>query len=139
MSLGLITIDLTIAGVTQFVDASAVVTFAEVTVSSLVDENVRIRGFSYNSAGASHEVSLVLTRPGVATGTSADIVLVAESGINSFARFCDVIVPREYGIIDTSQPPLVQSTGILPYTVFFSTTGKTGNGTFILWYDFFTP
>ncbi len=139
MSMGLITVDITIAGAVEFVRTSPVVTFAEVTASTTVDQQIRLRGYSYNSTGAAHSVDLRLTRPPGPSGTSADIILVQEDGVNSFARLCDVIIPREYGVVDTVQPPVATDTAIAPYQLFFATTGKLGNGTFVAWYDFVTP
>ena len=144
---GLTTIKVEIAGANEFLSSSPIVTFTEV-LNNLNDlppsVNPRIVGYSYNSAGAAHNVRLVLTPPGSTTGGAEDIPLEIQAGadtVNSFGNFCGpegIVVPRRYGLESTSQPPAVPGDAVTSgetYQVFFSTNGKADDGTFYLWYQ----
>ena len=138
---GLFTVRVRVAGATQFVSTSPIVTFNEFTDLNGTSQSTtaRIHGYAYNSAGAAHNVRLVLTPPAAATGADEDIILEAPSStINSFSNLCGpggIIVPRQYGIVANAQPPAGNVITGETYQLFFSTTGKADAGTLYVWYS----
>lgn len=143
MSVGIRTIKVRIAGAAQFVDTSPIAVFAPVD-DFPVNYTARIIGYAYNSAGSAHDVRLVLTPQNVVTGSDEDIILESRSGgsrrVNSFTSACGpegIVVPRRYGTESTAQPIVVPGDEVTSgetYFAFFSTNGKTDDGTFYLWY-----
>ncbi len=116
----------TVAGVVQFSAAVAAVTFLEETELTDLPSNyaARIFGYSYNSLGTAHTVSLTLAP---AAGVANNLIIPIETPVglvNSFVNICGkegIVVPRD------------QTTGV-SFVALFSTVGKDDDATFRLWY-----
>lgn len=135
---------ITLAGATQFSAATAVATFLENNTVTTLGPNFapRILGYSYNSLGAAATVTLRLSP---ATGSAVNLQIDLETpaaAVNSFTNICGaggVIVPRQFGLQNSATQALDTALGTpnvaAPLVLLFTTTGKTGAGTFRVWWD----
>lgn len=136
---------ITLTGATQFSAATAVATFLEGVPVTLLGPNMcpRILGYSYNSLGDAHTVVLRLA-PAVGAAVNLQIDLeTPTSAVNSFSYLCGKggpVIPRDFGLQNNASQaldtPLGSPNNALPLVALFSTTGKTGNGTFRIWWDY---
>jgi hypothetical protein len=135
----------TLTGATEFSAATAVATFLEQTSVTTLGPTVypRILGYSYNSLGAAATVTLRLSP---ATGSAVNLQVDLEiptttvnSISTSFGR-SGIIVPRLYGRTNSATQAIDTVLGApnnaAPLVMLFTTTGKTGNGTFRVWWDY---
>lgn len=125
---------------TQFSAATPIVTFIEqLTVAPTPsDWSPRILGYSYNSQGPAHTVSLVMGPAGFANADEGIPLETPAGTVNSFSQLCGaggIVVPRRIGFESTAQPPGAPFvTNGAPFQLFFSTTNKNGAATFRCWY-----
>lgn len=140
------TLKLTIAGATQFVDTSPILTFTEYTDLNAMPPNfaAHILGYSYDVMGTATTARLVARGANVARGTTEEVIFENRDGsasapaVNSLSQICGpqgLVVPRRYGFEATVQPiPQTLSGDTDTYQLFFSTTLKDDDGTLIVWY-----
>lgn len=146
MSAGLFTVEVRIATAgTQFSIASPVVTFAEYSDINTrgPGTHARLVGYYYNAGGgAVHDVTVFLNRPGAAN--SDQRVLLDErlasnnEAVNSLTNVCGpdgIVVPKQFGIYSTVQPPVGAVQTGETYQLFVLTAGKNSAATFGAWYS----
>lgn len=143
---GIYTIRSRITGATEFNGVAPIVTFGEFNNNALSNTltlppsyTARIVGYSYATIGAAHAVRLSLRSPlNIVPNLDDEVILRSEADVTTFATTCGpggFVVPRVVGIFSQNQqPPVGGGTTGQSFQVFFQTTGKTDDATFMLWY-----
>ncbi len=143
---GIYTVRSRLTGATQFDGVAPIVTFGEFNGNSMNNTLIlppsytaRIVGYSYAALGDAHTVRLSLRSPlNIVPNLDDEIILRSEADVTTFATTCGpggFVVPRVVGIFASNQqPPISPATSGQSFQVFFTTTGKTSDATFMLWY-----